>query len=200
MGLGTDHRLSLAQNPVLLAGQIAILLASCNRDVARLRKRRQVAALVGLEVAQRPHSVHYTIISRNPTTRTPPLLTPKASRLGVQSPALCHRKGAGSRKAARNSQHGGCGNILHLDHPNSVRGPKVARKSIRNARRRSRGGLAGETEAEKLRAGRQATSKALSSADKAAFGISPGGDHMRLKLAAFILDPLDPITLMLQSN
>ena len=52
MGLGTDHRLSLAQNPVLLAGQIAILLASCNRDVARLRKRRQVAALVGLEVPQ----------------------------------------------------------------------------------------------------------------------------------------------------
>ena len=42
VGLGTDHRLSLAQNPVLLAGQIAILLASCNRDVARLRKRRQV--------------------------------------------------------------------------------------------------------------------------------------------------------------
>ena len=137
--LGTNHRLSLAQNPVLLAGQIAILLASCNRDVARLRKRRQVAgreevragdsesrtqfgrkpravrqplqdvvrhlvttllqepscflllliidrepqeeravgnaadqmaALVGLEVAQRPHGVHYTIISRNPTTRT----------------------------------------------------------------------------------------------------------------------------------
>ena len=100
----------------------------------------------------------------------------------------------------RGSQDGGCGNILHLDHPNSVRGPKVARKSIRNARRRSRGGLAGETEAEKLRAGRQATSKALSSADKAAFGISPGGDHMSLKLAAFILDPLDPITLMLQSN
>ena len=73
VGLDTDHRRSLAQNPVLLAGQIAILLASCNRDVARLRKRRQVAALVGLEVAQRPHSVHYTIISRNPTTRTPPL-------------------------------------------------------------------------------------------------------------------------------
>ena len=73
VGLGTNHRLSLAQNPVLLAGQIAILLASCNRDVARLRKRRQVAALVGLEVAQRPHGVHYTIISRNPTTRTPPL-------------------------------------------------------------------------------------------------------------------------------
>ena len=73
VGLGTNHRLSLAQNPVLLAGQIAILIASCNRDVARLRKRRQVAALVGLEVAQRPHSVHYTIISRNPTTRTPPL-------------------------------------------------------------------------------------------------------------------------------
>ena len=46
VGLGTDHRLPLAQNPVLLvllAGQIAILLASCNRDVARLRKRRQVA-------------------------------------------------------------------------------------------------------------------------------------------------------------
>ena len=36
--LGTDQRLSLAQNPVLLAGQIAILLASSNRDVARLRK------------------------------------------------------------------------------------------------------------------------------------------------------------------
>ena len=29
--LGTDHRLSLAQNAVLLAGQIAILLASCIR-------------------------------------------------------------------------------------------------------------------------------------------------------------------------
>ena len=43
MGLGTNHRLSLAQNPVLLAGQIAIILASCNRDVARLCKRRQVA-------------------------------------------------------------------------------------------------------------------------------------------------------------
>ena len=43
VGLGTDHRLSLAQNPVLLARQIAILLASCNRDIARLRKRRQVA-------------------------------------------------------------------------------------------------------------------------------------------------------------
>ena len=43
VGLGTNHRLSLAQNPVLLAGQIAIILASCNRDVARLRKRRQVA-------------------------------------------------------------------------------------------------------------------------------------------------------------
>ena len=43
MGLGTNHRLSLAQNPILLTGQIAILLASCNRDVARLRKRRQVA-------------------------------------------------------------------------------------------------------------------------------------------------------------
>ena len=43
MGLGTDHRLSLAQNPILLARQIAILLASCNRDVSRLRKRRQVA-------------------------------------------------------------------------------------------------------------------------------------------------------------
>ena len=43
MGLGTDHRLPLAQNPVLLAGQIAILLASCNRDVSRLCKRRQVA-------------------------------------------------------------------------------------------------------------------------------------------------------------
>ena len=41
--LGTDHRLSLAQNPVLLAGQIAVILASCNRDVDRLRKRRQVA-------------------------------------------------------------------------------------------------------------------------------------------------------------
>ena len=73
VGLGTDQRLSLAQNPILLTGQIAILLASCNRDVARLRKRRQVAALVGREVAQRPHGVHYTIISRNPTTRTPPL-------------------------------------------------------------------------------------------------------------------------------
>ena len=137
--LGTDHRLPLAQNPILLAGQIAILLASSNRDVARLRKRRQVAgqelvvrqlvgirhvdedvevvaheairqhlhagkrrnapkpfdearfllviheeravgnaadqmaALVGLEVAQRPHGVHHTIISHNPTTRTPPL-------------------------------------------------------------------------------------------------------------------------------
>ena len=33
----------------------------------------QMAALVGLEVAQRSHSVHYTIISRNHTTRTPPL-------------------------------------------------------------------------------------------------------------------------------
>ena len=33
----------------------------------------QMAALVGLEVAQRPHGVHYTIISHNPTTRTPPL-------------------------------------------------------------------------------------------------------------------------------
>ena len=43
VGLGTNHRLSLAQNPVLLAGQIAIILASCNRDVARLCKRRQVA-------------------------------------------------------------------------------------------------------------------------------------------------------------
>ena len=43
VGLGTNHRLSLAQNPILLAGQITILLASCNRDVARLRKRRQVA-------------------------------------------------------------------------------------------------------------------------------------------------------------
>ena len=43
MGLGTDHRLSLAQNPVLLAGQIAILLISSNRNVARLRKRRQIA-------------------------------------------------------------------------------------------------------------------------------------------------------------
>ena len=43
VGLGTDHRLSLAQNPILLAGQIAILLASSNRDVSRLRKRRQVA-------------------------------------------------------------------------------------------------------------------------------------------------------------
>ena len=158
MGLGTNHRLSLAQNPILLAGQIAILLASCNRDVARLRKRRQVAgreevragdsesraqfgrtpravrqlfqdvvrhlvtallqqmrdtvwqgllkpgeippprlpllliidrepqeeravgnaadqmaALVGLEVAQRPHDVHYTTTSHNPTTQTPPL-------------------------------------------------------------------------------------------------------------------------------
>ena len=41
--LGTDHRLSLAQNPVLLAGQIAILLASSNCDVSRLRKRRQLA-------------------------------------------------------------------------------------------------------------------------------------------------------------
>ena len=99
VGLGTDHRLSLAQNPVLLAGQIAILLASCNRDVARLRKRRQVAgreevravgnaarpsafcsaaprpskrfagiggydqmaALIGLKVAQRPHGAHYSI-------------------------------------------------------------------------------------------------------------------------------------------
>ena len=28
VGLGTDHRLSLAQNPILLAGQIAILFAS----------------------------------------------------------------------------------------------------------------------------------------------------------------------------
>ena len=27
VGLGTDHRLSLAQNPLLLAGQIAMLLA-----------------------------------------------------------------------------------------------------------------------------------------------------------------------------
>ena len=43
VGLGTDHRLSLAQNPILLTGQIAILFASSNRDVARLRKRRQVA-------------------------------------------------------------------------------------------------------------------------------------------------------------
>ena len=43
VGLGTDHRLSLAQNHVLLAGQIAILLDTINRDVARLRKRRQVA-------------------------------------------------------------------------------------------------------------------------------------------------------------
>ena len=167
VGLGTNHRISLVQNPVLLAGQIAILFASSNRDVSRLRKRRQVAgreevragdsesrakfgqgrprvkrtaagqelvvrqlagirhvdedvevvaheairqhlhagkrrnapkpfdearlllviqkertvgdaadqmaALVGLEVAQRPHSVLYTIISHNPTTRTPPL-------------------------------------------------------------------------------------------------------------------------------
>ena len=87
VGLGTNHHLSLAQNPVLLAGQIAILLASSNRDVARLRKRRQVAALVGLEVAQRPHGVHYTIISRNPTTRTPPLqlLTPEALLHGLPS-------------------------------------------------------------------------------------------------------------------
>ena len=43
VGFGTDHHLSLAPNSVLLAGQIAILLASSNRDVARLRKRRQVA-------------------------------------------------------------------------------------------------------------------------------------------------------------
>ena len=43
VGLGTNHRLSLAQNPVLLGGHIAIILASCNRDVARLCKRRQVA-------------------------------------------------------------------------------------------------------------------------------------------------------------
>ena len=34
VGLGTNHRLSLAQNPILLTGQIAILLASCNRAVA----------------------------------------------------------------------------------------------------------------------------------------------------------------------
>ena len=32
-------------------------------------------ALVGLEVAQWPHGIHYTIISHNPTTRTPPLGT-----------------------------------------------------------------------------------------------------------------------------
>ena len=38
-------------------------------------------ALVGLEVAQRPHSIHYTIISHNPTTRTPPLET-------LESPSL----------------------------------------------------------------------------------------------------------------
>ena len=43
VGLGTNHHLSLAQNPILLAGQIAILFASSNCDVARLRKRRQVA-------------------------------------------------------------------------------------------------------------------------------------------------------------
>ena len=46
------------------------IYADGKRDVARLRKRRQVAALVGLEVAQRPHDVHYTITSHNPTTRT----------------------------------------------------------------------------------------------------------------------------------
>ena len=33
VGLGTDHCLSLAQNPILLAGQVAILFASSNRDV-----------------------------------------------------------------------------------------------------------------------------------------------------------------------
>ena len=33
LALGTDHRLSLAQNPILLAGQVAILFASSNRDV-----------------------------------------------------------------------------------------------------------------------------------------------------------------------
>ena len=33
VGLGTDHRLSLAQNPILLAGQVVILFASSNRDV-----------------------------------------------------------------------------------------------------------------------------------------------------------------------
>ena len=58
VGLGTNHRLSLAQNPVLLAGQIAILLASCNRDVGRLRKRRQVAGqeLVARQLAGIRHA------------------------------------------------------------------------------------------------------------------------------------------------
>ena len=66
VGVGTNHRLSLAQNPVLLAGQITSQRAVCNAA-------DQMAALVGLEVAQRPHDVHYTITSQNHTTQTPPL-------------------------------------------------------------------------------------------------------------------------------
>ena len=120
----------------------------------------------------------------------------RRSRLGVQPLALCHRQGESSGATARNSQHGGCGNVVHLDHPNAVRRPKIARKSIHKACRRSRGGHAGETDAEKLRAGRQATSKALSSADKAAFGISPGGSNMSLKLAAFGSKLIDIVALI----
>ena len=86
VGLGTNHRLSLAQNPVLLAGQIAILLASSNRDVARLRKRRQVvgrkevragdsespfpkAVLLSAASHHRPKALS----SHNPITQSPPL-------------------------------------------------------------------------------------------------------------------------------
>ena len=61
------------------------------------------------------------------------------------------------------------------------------------SRRRSRGGCAVQTEAEELHAGSQATPEALSAADKTALGVSPGGGHMSLKLAAFSSDPIDRI-------
>ena len=56
VGLGTDHRLSLAQNPVLLAGQIAILLASSNRDASR----DGAAAAATLAIAQTNNNSNFS--------------------------------------------------------------------------------------------------------------------------------------------
>ena len=115
VGLGASHRLSLAQNPVLLAGQIAILLASCNRDVARLRKRRQVAGRPPAASGCRTPPCHYPSpgavllsaashhrpkapSSHNPTTKTPPLglLTLEAHFYGAAGVRPLLRCGRGS--------------------------------------------------------------------------------------------------------
>ena len=74
----------------------------------------------------------------------------KAGELHVGDRAFCSfaafailaEAGADGIFRGKDSQHGGCGNGVHLDSPDAVRRPKIARKSILKTRRRSRGGCA----------------------------------------------------------